>query len=322
VFGFLTPAELCESAGQVCRRWRDCAGSDFVWRRFASPLWRLDKTDGEELPSFQQLYVAWARAQAARVRRVERYAAKQLKRHQSGREKGFFEGLTLAPSYAALRNRYALNLLVVGSRGAGKHSLVEQWCTDAWAGAGRRRSFELTRVEIPSTEDATTPTTAECQLVVVSRTRELDRRMIEAAHAVFVCYSSVSSESLRKARERWLPRFRKLDVAVLLVGLKADLVGAQDCTCSITEEGEKVAREARVPHHLTSAKDGLGLKRAFTRGTALAFARTVCPADAGLPDDDTFRRMAKLQPRDAQLEPAPQEARKHKKKKLWSLRRS
>ena len=102
---------------------------------------------------------------------------------------------------------------------------------------------------------------------------------LSKTNVVLLCFSLDEPKSLQNAKEKWFPMINKNNakVNIILVGLKSDLKIMMDTNLSLSNVGEKVAKELGCKRYLEcSAKLQRGIVDIFNEGIRASSTSTIC----------------------------------------------
>ena len=102
---------------------------------------------------------------------------------------------------------------------------------------------------------------------------------LSKTNVVLLCFSLDEPKSLQNAKEKWFPMINKNNakVNIILVGLKSDLKIMMDTNLSLSNVGEKVAKEIGCKRYLEcSAKLQRGIVDIFNEGIRASSTSTIC----------------------------------------------
>ncbi|CAN0210053.1 unnamed protein product [Lampetra fluviatilis] len=115
------------------------------------------------------------------------------------------------------------------------------------------------------------------------RFRSVTHAYYRDADALLLCYDVSNRASFENVRS-WLTEvqnFADSNVVLMLIGNKADLGGQRVVRL---EDGERLAKECKVPFMETSARSGLNVELAF-----MALAKALKQRELGKPDEPKFQ---------------------------------
>jgi len=269
----------------VCKRWSFLASNNFIWKDFCCPHWE----DAEHpVSSWKEEYLQWLRRMARRLNETNEQNKKNLEKLVENKSNNFSHIRFFWPSYAAFRENYKFQIVVLGDAGVGKSNLLLRYAEDKFSNTHIKSEIKLRTLELHGScielqmldsgyEEFKDPTTATGCLV--------------SAHACLLCFDVTDLSSFESVTKKWLPKvekYRKNGLHVCLVGTKADI----EKRAVSYETAKNLALSFGVPYFETSSKRNSGVNECFTQCASNVFKILAWPNY--VPQEIVFRTMVGL----------------------------
>jgi small GTP-binding protein len=166
-----------------------------------------------------------------------------------------------------LRARYALKVILVGSSGVGKTTLITYYLTNTF----QAETLPTVAASAASTTIPFTDMNVDLQVWDTAgqeRFQSISKMFYRESNVAFVCYDAGTVDTIKS----WVNAVREEspDCFVFLVSTKTDRLDDDELTEQMQIGREKKDELAARVHLMTSAKTGSGLRELFTEAARCA----------------------------------------------------